>query len=302
MKTHSGARRDDADGKRTWKRKRGIRSIAKAATWQVLLFVRVRQRVPRRTTIFISYSRKDRRWLDRLQVYLKPYDQRGLLAIWDDKKIKPGDQWRNQIQTAIDNAAASVLLVSAEFLASDFIVNDELPPLLRKAESGGAKIFPLYVGPVSLKAYPELARFQAFNDPAKPLRSLTKPRADKVLSDVAAEIDELLNSPSPAPIRVEPPPVSATLFCRFESAAIGLSILAALAASDKARDYNLTELTRALKISSRKLAHAAVEELSDAGWLEKRRLPGRTAYQITDEGVKRLNLLSSVARPAGRLV
>jgi hypothetical protein len=256
-----------------------------------------------RTAVFISYSRKDKRWLDRLQVYLKPYDQRGLLKTWDDKKIKPGDEWRAKIRAAIDSAAASVLLISADFLASEFIVNDELPTLLRKAESGGAKILPLYVGPVQLKAYPELARFQAFNDPKKPLSSLTKPRAEEVLSGVAAEIEEALNPPAPAVHEIDPVTASTNLYRRFESATMGLSILAALGEpSRRSRDYSLTELTEALSISSRKLAHAAVEELSSGGWLEKRRLSGRTTYRITNEGMQRLNELAMLGQSTGCVV
>ena len=66
----------------------------------------------RRTTVFVSYSRTDSRWLQRLQVHLKPFARRGDLVLWDDTKIDPGDRWRSAIRDAIERAAASVLLIS----------------------------------------------------------------------------------------------------------------------------------------------------------------------------------------------
>jgi TIR domain len=75
--------------------------------------------MPARTTIFVSYCRRNKRWLDRLKVHLEPYDRRGDLDLWDDSKIDPGDRWHAAISDAIDRAAASVVLISADFLASD---------------------------------------------------------------------------------------------------------------------------------------------------------------------------------------
>src|SRR2546425_10101985 len=87
--------------------------------------------------VFVSYSHKDQRWLDRLHVHLKPLERQGLVELWDDTRIAAGTIWRSEIKQAIDTAQVAVLLISADFLASDFIAADELPPLLRRAESAG---------------------------------------------------------------------------------------------------------------------------------------------------------------------
>lgn len=76
-----------------------------------------------RTTVFVSYSHRDSRWLERLQVHLRPIARRGDLALWDDTRIAAGERWRPAIRAAIARAAASVLLISADFLASDFIAS-----------------------------------------------------------------------------------------------------------------------------------------------------------------------------------
>jgi hypothetical protein len=84
-----------------------------------------------RTKVFISYSHKDERSLKRLSVHLQPLVRDSDIAVWHDKQINPGDEWREKIKTAIHSARVVVLLVSADFLASDFIARDELPPLLK---------------------------------------------------------------------------------------------------------------------------------------------------------------------------
>jgi TIR domain len=75
---------------------------------------------PTRTKVFISYSHKDQEWLYRLQTHLKPLVREGL-DCWDDTHIRPGDDWKQEIQNALDTAQIAVLLISANFFASDFI-------------------------------------------------------------------------------------------------------------------------------------------------------------------------------------
>ena len=132
-----------------------------------------------RTQIFVSYSHTDTDWLKRLQVHLKPLERTGAIEWWDDTQILPGMVWRDEIEKALNAADIAVLLVSADFLASDFIANHELPPLLAAAQDKGLTILSLIVSPSQFENMPELSRFQAVNPPSQPLIGLSKAEQDQ---------------------------------------------------------------------------------------------------------------------------
>ena len=72
--------------------------------------------------IFISYSHKDEAWKDRLVSHLGVLAKQGTLEVWDDRRIAAGDDWQTEIEQAIETCHIAVLLISADFLASDFIL------------------------------------------------------------------------------------------------------------------------------------------------------------------------------------
>ena len=112
------------------------------------------------TDIFISYSHKDEAWKNELQEHLKVLRHHGNITIWDDRQIVSGDDWYPAIQSAIENARVAILLVSRDFLNSDFVSREEIPPLLERRKAGGLKVMPLIVRPCSWQSVPWLARLQ----------------------------------------------------------------------------------------------------------------------------------------------
>ena len=152
-----------------------------------------------RTKVFISYSHRDKHWLERLQMHLEPLERKGLLERWDDMCIQPGTRWREEIEQALANAQVAVLLISDDFLTSDFIADHELLPLLHTAAKEGALILPVIVASSRFQDDLQLVQFQAVNDPDQPLTSLTKAEQEKLLSSVAeAIVDALTKSSAPA--------------------------------------------------------------------------------------------------------
>jgi hypothetical protein len=155
--------------------------------------------------LFISYGHLDMsptNWLERLKLYLAPFRRRELVEIWDDSKIRAGSEWRNEIRAATERATSAILLVGPAFLASEFITNDELPSLLAAAENRGGRIYPLVVGYCGYKQS-VLEKYQAFNDPEKPLEALTTAEQNKILNQVSLIVDEDLRHQEAKPNRPE---------------------------------------------------------------------------------------------------
>jgi hypothetical protein len=144
--------------------------------------------------VFVSYAHADRRWLERLVVHLKPLRESSKIVAWDDTKIKSGSKWKTEIKNAVDRAHAAVLLISADFLASDFIRTDELPPLLLSAEEKGTPILPVIVSPCLFNRLQHLYQFQAINDPAVPLVDMSCGQQEAVFVKIANTIWDLAES------------------------------------------------------------------------------------------------------------
>ncbi|BCL80468.1 TIR domain-containing protein [Ktedonobacteria bacterium brp13] len=143
--------------------------------------------------VFISYSHENDEWLKRLRVHLKLIEREGIIDLWDETKIAAGMQWRGAILEAMRTSKVAVLLISAEFLASDFIVEHELPTLLTQAASGGTIILPVIVSPC-LFHRTKLSNFKPINPPDKPLSLLSKPKQDQILVGVAETIMQHLTN------------------------------------------------------------------------------------------------------------
>jgi peptidoglycan hydrolase-like protein with peptidoglycan-binding domain len=145
---------------------------------------------PVRTKVFVSYSHADEKWLQMLQVHLTPLERSGMVARWDDTKIAPGKKWREEIANAIRSTKVAVLLISAHFMASEFIAKNELPPLLEAAENEGTVILPVIISPCLTGS---LAAFQAVNSPSNPLVDLGRGDRDRVWVKLMEAITAALN-------------------------------------------------------------------------------------------------------------
>jgi internalin A len=146
---------------------------------------------PARDRVFISYSHKDKRWLDDLTTHLKPYLREGTISAWSDEHIRPGSKWLNEIRQALAETRVAVLLVTPDFLASDFIHEHELTPLLTEAEAGGVTI--LWV-PVRASSYLKspIKDYQAVSDPERPLARMRAQR-DEAWVEICRRIEQAVN-------------------------------------------------------------------------------------------------------------
>jgi hypothetical protein len=156
--------------------------------------------------VFVSYSHDDNpKWLERVRVHLKPLARDGKLDLWDDTRIKAGDRWRKEIEAALERASVAVLLISADFCASDFINDHELRKLLRAAESErGLVVLGVHINHSNFEDDEILSQFQTVNAPDKPIEGLTRrDQREKVFRDLARRIRELPSRPGAPPIPPE---------------------------------------------------------------------------------------------------
>lgn len=152
--------------------------------------------------VFISYSHKDKKWRDDLDTHLKPYLRDGTISTWSDLQIKPGARWETEIDSALTNSAIAVLLVSPDFLNSDFIHVKELGPLLKRAEEGGVKILWIPIRSSSYRQTP-LKDYQAVIDVGKPIATIPRPKRDEVWVRICAKIQQEVNRTARPPEAVQ---------------------------------------------------------------------------------------------------
>jgi len=171
---------------------------------------------PFRDEGFICYSHADEKWLKRVRVHLRPLERRRVFKLFDDSQIQPGTHWKDEIKAALDRARVAILLVSADFLASDFIAENELPPLLKKAQRGGATIIPVIVSPCGFLRETKLADYQSVNDPTKPLEGMTYGESEQMLVRLSEAVEEALgnsesrNHVGPVETAASTPPAAAS--------------------------------------------------------------------------------------------
>lgn len=149
-------------------------------------------------TVFLSYSHQDEAWKDRVSIHLRVWAE---LEVWDDRRIELGDDWRSEIQTALQRADVAVLLVSANFLTSRFILEEEIPVLLRRRKEEGLLVIPVILRPCDWQAHDWLESRQAHPKDARPISKGADWQIDEDFTDLAKKIRVYLEGsgrPSPA--------------------------------------------------------------------------------------------------------
>lgn len=141
-----------------------------------------------RNRVFISYSHNDTEWLRRLKTHFKPFERTAVIQVWDDTKIGTGDDWRQSIEDALKTTKVAVLLVSPDFLASDFIANEELPHLLEAARDEGAVIMPIILKPCGFERIPSISKFQAVNSHSRTLVEMSEGDQERFLLKLIEDV------------------------------------------------------------------------------------------------------------------
>lgn len=133
--------------------------------------------------VFISYSHKDVKWLEKFKQFLRPLEEQELIRVWDDTEIRVGSEWLGEIRKALDSARVAVFLVTQNFIDSPFIKEKELPILIEAAGNRGCLIFWIAVSSSTVEDSP-LAKFQGAISPGSPLDLMSEAEQNKALTEI----------------------------------------------------------------------------------------------------------------------
>jgi hypothetical protein len=139
--------------------------------------------------VFFSYAHEDHDFREQLETHLSLLAQQKLIDTWSDRDITAGANWEDEIDEKLEAADIILLLVSADFLASDYVNGRELKRALERHEAAEARVVPIIIRPVDWEEAP-FARLQAVPDEGKAVT--TWGNTDEAWQDVVKSIRKLI--------------------------------------------------------------------------------------------------------------
>ena len=146
--------------------------------------------------VFISYSHKDELLKDELEKHLSILKRQKLILTWFDRKIGAGEEWMGQIDEHLDSSQIILLLISADFLASDYCYDIEMTHAMERHESGEARVIPIILRPVDWKDAP-FGKLQALPTNAEPVVSKKWGSTDEAFVDITKGLRDAIGSFTP---------------------------------------------------------------------------------------------------------
>lgn len=139
--------------------------------------------------IFFSYSHKDQRLRNQLEIQLSLLKREGLITSWYDHKITAGYEWASKIDEHLNSAQIILLLISPDFMASDYCYDKEMQRALERHEAREARVIPIILRPVDWKKAP-FGKLKALPIDGKPVTKWTD--SDSAFYDIALGIRKVV--------------------------------------------------------------------------------------------------------------
>lgn len=158
---------------------------------------------------FISYAHHDTAALDRLHVHLANLQREGRLETWYDREILAGDVLDDEISQELEAADLFLLMVSPDFIASNYCVEREMQRALERHDAGEARVVPIIVEPCDWAAMPQLRRLKAVPKDGEPISEWAN--ANNAYLNVVQEIRRIVDAggtDAPEPADNEPTPAA----------------------------------------------------------------------------------------------
>jgi formylglycine-generating enzyme required for sulfatase activity len=149
--------------------------------------------------IFFSYARKDELLRDELAKHLKPLRQEGIIRDWHDREIPPGAEWQNEIDRHLESAQIILLLISADFLASEYCYSFELKRALERHASNEACVIPVILRSCDWQNT-RFGKLQVLPTDGKPIQSKSWFDPDEAFTDVVKGLRRSIAQLTPMPV------------------------------------------------------------------------------------------------------
>ncbi len=146
---------------------------------------------PGHLEIFYSYAHEDEELRNQLEKHLSLLKRQGFISGWYDRLISAGTDWAREIDIHLDSAQIILLLVSADFMYSEYCYGIEMKRALERHNAGEARIIPIILRPVDWQFAP-FGKFQALPTGGKPV--VRWPDRDEAFADVAMGIRKLIET------------------------------------------------------------------------------------------------------------
>ena len=157
--------------------------------------------------MFLAYAHEDESLRKELEKHLSLLRRHGLVSVWQDRCIRAGTDWAQALDEHLKNASIILLLISADFLDSDYCYGVEMQCALDRDKAGQARVIPILLRPVDWKGAP----FQHLQGLPTDARPITKwPDRDEAWTDVAASIRRVIEELPALSVKTPPaglPPV-----------------------------------------------------------------------------------------------
>jgi len=141
--------------------------------------------------VFFSYSHKDEQLRDELAKHLSILKRQGVIQAWYDREISAGTEWAGEIDTHLNTATIILLLISADFLASDYCYDIELTRAMERHAAKEARVIPVILREVDWKGAP-FGKLQALPKDAVPVTKWQD--RDQAFADIARGIRQAVDS------------------------------------------------------------------------------------------------------------
>lgn len=120
--------------------------------------------------IFCCYAREDQSFLKQLKKYLMPLQRQSLITIWADTDVGAGKEWESEIEKHLESAQIILLLVSPDFMASDYCYSKEMRRAVERHQQGQSQVVPIILSPIHWQDTP-FSVLKALPQNAKPVTS-----------------------------------------------------------------------------------------------------------------------------------